>query len=69
MPNSKDTITNRLQRALLQIAESSDAAVQHRLEAVGLILKAKELAKLRAPTTSRNQPKLAISSIAVLGSR
>jgi hypothetical protein len=69
MPNSRNTITNRLQRALLEIAEGPTATVQERLDAVGLILKARELAKLRNNATPGKQPKLAYPSIGVLGSK
>jgi hypothetical protein len=69
MTNSKDTISNRLQRALLQISESPDATVRERLEAVAVILKMKEHAKQRDRATPRNQAKLASPAIGVLGTR
>jgi hypothetical protein len=69
MPNSKDTISNRLQRALLEIAESPKATIQERLEAVAIILKVKEPAKKRDCATPRKQPKLASPAIGVLGTR
>ena len=69
MPNSKSTITNRLQRALIDIAESSTATVQERLDAVAIILKVKELATKRYRTTPRKQPIPACPSTNVLGSR
>ena len=69
MPNSKNTITNRLQRALIDIAESSTATVQERLDAVAIILKVKELATKRYRTTLRKESKPACPSTNVLGSR
>jgi hypothetical protein len=69
MPNSKDTITNRLQRALLGIAESPKATVQERLDAVAAILKVKELAMRRGCPTSRRPPKLVGPTVGVLGTR
>jgi hypothetical protein len=69
MPTSKTTITNRLQRALLEIAECPTATVQERLDAVAIILKVKELAMRRYRTAPRKQPKPACLSTNVLGSR
>jgi len=69
MPNSKRTITNRLQRALLEIAESPTATVQERLEAVAHILKVKELAKMPNRINPRKQSKLDGVSVGVLGTR
>ena len=64
-----DTIKNRLQRALLEIAESSTANSQERLDALSLLLEVREPAKKRNSTTPRKQPKLANSSFGVLGTR
>lgn len=69
MPNSKNTITNRVLKAMVEIAESPVATAQERLNAVGLILKIKELAKLRDRTNLRKQPKPVIPSFSVLGSK
>lgn len=69
MPNPRDTITNRLKRALVEIAESPDATAQERLDAAGLFLKAKELEKLRNSVTPGKQPKLAIPNTAMFGSK
>jgi hypothetical protein len=57
MPNSKDTITNRLKRALVEIAESPVATAQEKLDAVGLFLKARKLAKQRDRITPSKQKK------------
>jgi hypothetical protein len=67
MPNSSTTITNQIQRALLEIAKSPDATVQERLDAVNLILKAKELGKQRDRTTPRKRSKTATSALSILG--
>ena len=56
--SSKDTITNRLQRALLEIAESPDATVQEKLDTIDTILKVKERAKQRDRTTPSKRPML-----------
>ena len=69
MPNSRDTIANRLQRALLKIAESLDATVQEKLDAVNLILKAKELAKNKDRTAPRKLPKPVSQHSNVLGTK
>jgi hypothetical protein len=69
MPGSKNTITNRLQRALLEIAESPTATVQERLEAVAIILKVKELAKIPNRINPCKQPKLDGLSVGVLGTK
>jgi hypothetical protein len=70
MPNPRDTITNRLYRALLEIAESPVATAQEKLDAVDLFLKVKGLAKLRRNSaTPGKQPKLAIPPFAVLGTK
>jgi hypothetical protein len=68
MPNnSRNTIKNRLVKAMLEIAESPTATVQERLDAVAIILKAKELAGQRDRINPRKQPKLDCASLAVLG--
>lgn len=69
MSNSSRTITSRLQRAMLEIAESSTATPQERLTAADMILKAKELAKNKDRTTSRKLPKLVRQYSNVLGTR
>jgi hypothetical protein len=59
MPSSKSTITNRLQRALLQIAESSTASTQERLDALEMILESRKLVNKRDHTpaaSSRRSP-------------
>jgi hypothetical protein len=58
MPNPKDTITNRLVRAMMQIVESPDAAVQEKLDAIDIILKVKERARQRDRTTPSKRPTL-----------
>jgi len=62
-----DTITNRIRRALLEIAESPSATVQERLDALGMILKAKELEKQRDCTTHRKGSKIPTSYANLLG--
>lgn len=70
MPNSsKDTITNRLVRAMMQIAECADATTQERLNAVEIILRVKERARQRDRTTPSKQPKLGSPFVAVLGTK
>jgi hypothetical protein len=69
MSNSSRTITSRIQRALLEIAESYFSTAEERLDAARLILKARGLAKRRKTGTPRKQPRLAMPSVAVLGSR
>lgn len=66
---SKDTIKNKMMRALLRIMESPDAAVSQRLEASALLLKARELSKSQGRTGARKQPKLVAPFISVLGTR
>lgn len=69
MPNPKDTITNRLQRALLGIVESTEATAQQRLDASEIILKIRELAKSRDRTSPRKSSKLVRQYRNVLGTR
>jgi hypothetical protein len=69
MSESSRTITNRIQRALLEIAESSFSSAQDRLDAARLIFKARELSKRRKTAAPCKSPKLATPSFAVLGSR
>lgn len=56
MPNPRDTIKNRIQRALLQIAESPDASAQERFEAVAMILKVRELQDGTTPGKQSKRP-------------
>jgi hypothetical protein len=68
MTNPKDTIKNRLIRAMMQIVESPDATIEEKLDAIGIILKVKERSTLR-DRTARMQPKLARPSTSVLGTK
>jgi len=69
MPKSSTTIANRIQRVLLEIAESPAATVEERLDALSLLSEVRGLAKQRDRATSRKQPKLASPAIGVLGTR
>jgi hypothetical protein len=69
MTKSSTTFSTRLMRAMLEIAESTTATAQERLDAVSMILKAKELAKQRDRTIPGKQPKQASPSYGALGTR
>ena len=64
-----NTITNRLKKVLLEIAENTENPVQDRLDALSLFSEVSGLTKKRERTTPRKQPKLAMPSVSVLGSR
>ena len=64
-----NTITNRIKRVLLEIAENPTNTVQQRLDALSLFTEVRGLTKKQDRTTPRKQPKLAMPSIPVLGSR